>query len=39
MEDGAEPDPDADLLEEKFQKIVLFAEKTNLIGYKKYDVK
>jgi hypothetical protein len=39
MEDGGEPDPDAELLEENFQKIVLFAEKTNVIGYKKYDVK
>lgn len=39
MEDGEEPDEDADYLEEKFQKIVLFAEKTNVIGYKNYNVK
>lgn len=39
MEDGAHPDSDNDLLEEKFQKIILFAEKTGVIGYKKLDVK
>ena len=32
-------DPDAELLEEDFQKIVLFAEKTGVSGYKNYDVK
>lgn len=39
MEDGGEPDPDADLMEENFQKMVLFAEKTGVIGYKQLDVK
>lgn len=32
-------DVDADLLEEDFQKIVLYAEKTGVAGYKNYDVK
>ena len=32
-------DPDAELLEEDFQKIVLFAEMTGVSGYKNYDVK
>jgi hypothetical protein len=39
MEDGGEVDPDADLMEEKFQKMVLYAEKTGVIGYKQLDVK
>ncbi len=39
MEDGAQPDPDADLLEENYQKIILYAEKTGIIGYKNLDVK
>ena len=39
MEDGGEVDPDADLMEEKFQKMVLYAEKTGIIGYKQLDVK
>lgn len=35
----AKGNPDAELMEEQFQKVVLYAEKTGVIGYKKLDVK